>query len=68
MTLVLALVLMAVPAPGAPIEEASAVPACVEGPHGETCVETCTVVYVYNNVRQSNKVTEKVLPWAACQY
>lgn len=68
MTLVITLVLMVVPAPGAPVEEASAVPACVETPTGETCVESCTVVYVYNKVRESNKMTEKVLPWAACQY
>lgn len=68
MTLVLALVLMVIPGPGAPVEEASAVPACVKTPAGETCVETCTIVYAYNEVRNSNKVTNETLPWAACQY
>lgn len=68
MTLVLALVLMVVPTPGGPVQDASAVPVCLQGPHGETCVEQCTVVYIYNEVRESNKVTEEILPWAACQY
>ncbi len=68
MTLVIGLALTVVPAPAAPVEEASAVPACMMGPTGEVCVDSCDAVYLYNTVRNSNKATEELLPWAACQY
>lgn len=63
LTLALSLVALVLPGPASPVGEASAT--CVEDPTGE-CLPVCEAAAVYEEVRQSTYVTEKLLPKLYC--
>lgn len=63
LTLALSLVALVLPGPASPVGEASAI--CIEGPTGE-CLPVCETASVYEDVRQSNPLTEKLLPELYC--